>query len=123
MTNIVFFLEKYPVLTQTFVEEQIISLQKEGFNVRVLSLYRTHYMKFSNCYKVPCVFLEDIKVINPVISFFKFMFFSIFSSHFYSRLKLIGEDCYRKRLMLKFLTNTPIIKPNEIVISHFGAAK
>uniref|UniRef100_UPI0036DD7BB3 glycosyltransferase n=1 Tax=Photorhabdus sp. RM322S TaxID=3342825 RepID=UPI0036DD7BB3 len=122
MRDIVFFLEEYPVLTQTFVHQQIISLKKEGFNVRVVSVSKSSDTICANDSMIPYVCLEDIKKIHPIYAIFKFIYFSIISGYFFSRISLFKRNCYRKRLFFKFLSNPSQIKPNDIVISHFGMA-
>ncbi|SIO95739.1 glycosyltransferase [Vibrio spartinae] len=118
MRNIIFFLEEYPVLTQTFVHQQIVSLKKEGFNIKVVSICKSN----TDDYTIPYVCLEDINNIHSIYAIFKFIYFSIISGHFFSRINLFKKNCYRKRLFFKFLSNPPLIKPTDIVISHFGMA-
>ncbi|WP_244866484.1 hypothetical protein [Photorhabdus heterorhabditis] len=59
MRDIVFFLEEYPVLTQTFVHQQIISLKKEGFNVRVVSVSKSSDTICANDSTIPYVCLNN----------------------------------------------------------------
>lgn len=127
--KIVYFLERFPVLSETFIRQEMLGLLQQGVSVRVVTVACSEQ---SNCvdlaHEHPLLARCEVDVIGEQdLAYSKgrvlrWLLDPYSQGAFKQRWDNLNAKHYRTKLLYKIFSGPKRIAADEIVITHFGGA-
>ena len=127
--KIVYFLERFPELSETFIRQEILGLLQQGISVRVVTVAcseQSNHVDLAN--EHPLLARCEVDVIGEqdlVYSkgrMLRWLLHPYSQGKFKQRWDNLNAKHYRTKLLYKIVSGPKRIAADEIVITHFGGA-